>query len=200
MTTYHQLSALAALDRGTWVLGIDPGLKGAMVALGPDDQLLIRWADGADGYLGPRAHLEAAYPRALASMQAAIGQAPTLTVVEAVQLRPHQGLHSQARAAFGIGLIVGSVATRGWAWEQPTPAHWHQTLGIPQDADPKAAVMAWCERRLPNLDLCVGNRRKPHDGVADAAALAVYGRLILGRGRNPTQRTPRPLPPENTDD
>jgi hypothetical protein len=117
-----------------------------------------------------------------------------------VQLRPHQGLHSQARAAFGIGLIVGSVATRGWAWEQPTPAHWHQTLGIPQDADPKAAVMAWCERRLPNLDLCVGNRRKPHDGVADAAALAVYGRLILGRGRNPTQRTPRPLPPENTDD
>lgn len=175
-----------------WVLGIDPGLKGAFAALTlDDDDLTVRCADGVDGYLGPRAVLERGYPAALTAFATEMGCPPTLTVIEAVQLRPHQGLHAQARAAYGIGIIVGAVASRGWAWEQPTPAHWHQLLGIPAAEDPKQAVFEWCSRRLPNLDLRLGGRRKPHDGVADAAALAYYGRLILrgGRRRQVTEPT-----------
>ena len=175
-----------------WVLGIDPGLKGGFAALtlDYDNELTVQRADGVDGYLGPRAVLERGYPAALTAFATEMGCPPTLTVIEAVQLRPHQGLHAQARAAYGIGILVGAVASRGWAWEQPTPAHWHQLLGIPAAEDPKQAVFEWCARRLPNLDLALGGR-KPHDGVADAAALAYYGRLILrgGRRRQVTEPT-----------
>lgn len=175
-----------------WVLGIDPGLKGGFAALTLDeDDLTVRTADGVNGYLGPRAVLERGYPAALSDFATEMEGPPVLTVIEAVQLRPHQGLHAQARAAYGIGVIVGAVASRGWAFEQPTPAHWHQLLGIPAAEDPKQAVFAWCARRLPQLDLRLDGRKKPHDGVADAAALAYYGRLILrgGRRRQVTEPT-----------
>jgi hypothetical protein len=99
--------------------------------------------------------------------------------VEAVQLRAQQGIAPQARAAYGIGVIVGVVSALGWPRESPTPTHWHRVLSMAASPkDPKAPVIAWCGRRFPQLDLFPGTRRKrPHDGIADAAAIAWYGVL-----------------------
>ena len=106
-------------------------------------------------------------------------QLPLVPVVEAVQLRAHQGLAPQARAAYGIGIVVGCVSALGWPRESPTPTHWHRVLSMPASPqDPKAPVIAWCSRRFPQLDLFPGARRKrPHDGIADAAAIAWFGVL-----------------------
>ena len=167
--------------RRRYVLGIDPGLQGAMVGIDLDtgQPFEASWADGEDGYIDRhRKVLEAAYPAELARWARTWGP-PELVVVEAVQLRAHQGLAPQARAAYGIGIVVGTVSALGWPRESPTPTHWHRVLSMPASPqDPKAPVIAWCARRFPQLDLFPGARRKrPHDGIADAAAIAWFGVL-----------------------
>jgi hypothetical protein len=43
----------------------------------------------------------------------------------------------------------------------------------------KGRAVLLCKQRLPKLALTPGRRRKPHDGIADAACLAMFG-LISG--------------------
>ena len=72
-----------------YVLGIDPGLEGAMVGIDLDTGLPFEasWADGEDGYIDrARKVLELAYPAELARWARTWGP-PALCDVEAVQLR-----------------------------------------------------------------------------------------------------------------
>lgn len=163
----------------SWALGIDPGADGAMVALQADGELLGAWrAGGPHGYL--RDAKEGGYLAALDQARELGGCQPGLVVLEGVQLRGGQGLASQAKAAYGIGVLAGLLQAKGWPWVETTPQRWRKALSIPSDkANPKAPTIAWVERLLPQLDLRPGRCMRPHDGLADAGAIASYALWML---------------------
>jgi hypothetical protein len=41
--------------------------------------------------------------------------------------------------------------------------------------DGKQRAISWARQACPGLDLTPGAMRKPHDGLADAACLALWG-------------------------
>jgi Holliday junction resolvasome RuvABC endonuclease subunit len=153
-------------------LGIDPGLDGALV-------VLVRDASGVrcvlqhctrdlcpDGYLPER--MDAAVSEAI------VEWAPTLAVLERVHARPGEGVSSSFKFGVGWGLWRGILAGRISSVLEPTPQSWQKAVlrDIPGEGKARAIARA---AQVRDLDLSPGRRRKPHDGLADAACLALYG-------------------------
>jgi hypothetical protein len=57
---------------------------------------------------------------------------------------------------------------------EPTPQAWQRVVlrDIPGEGKARAVARA---AQVAGLDLMPGRRRKPHDGLADATCLAIYG-------------------------
>jgi len=167
----------------SWVLGIDPGKDGALVALEASGDLVGAWrAGGPSGYL-KAAGVESGYLQALGLAREAAGCPPALVVLEAMGVRAGQSVGAQCTAAYGIGAIAGILTALGWSWQESRPQAWRRALGIQWVREsPKVPVLQWVERRLPQLDLRPGRCVRPHDGLADAGAIACYALKIYKGG------------------
>ena len=152
------------------VLGIDPGKKGALVALGRDDHRVSL----ASSYYAGRHLVPSLLVEALRRMRADLGAGDAVVVVEAQQSMPRQGVSSTFATGLNYGRILGAVETMGW------PLHVLRAREWGKRADPKAATIAEVSRRLPDLDLTPGRCRVAQDGIADAAGMALAGRVIVG--------------------
>jgi crossover junction endodeoxyribonuclease RuvC len=151
------------------ILGIDPGLDGALVVL--DGRTLRVLAQTltrelcADGYVP---ELMDARVSELCSEHAV-----TTAVIERVSARPGEGVVSSFRFGVGWGLWRGIIAGRCSRVLEPTPQRWQRIVlrDIPGEGKARSIARA---AALPGLELVGGRRRKPHDGLADAACLALY--------------------------
>ena len=157
------------------VIGIDPGLGGALALLTSDGVLLDLddmpvLADGAAGRRAINAPLLAARVRAWGAGQA---------FCELVGPRPGEG----AVGAFGFGrsrgIIEGVLGTMGVPVDMVAPSWWKRRIGIPPGADKKNVARSEAIRRWPAL----ADRfaRKKDDGRAEAALIAVAGMMREGR-------------------
>lgn len=108
---------------------------------------------------------------------------PGLVVIEApgwAAYGPRTG-HMTAGTAGRLGIEHGAwrtlLACHGVPYEVLRPQAWRKRAGIvvPKGGDPKAATVARVRALLPGLDLTPGQVRTPHDGLADAAGLALAG-------------------------
>lgn len=152
-------------------IGIDPGKRGALVALGdrlPAVRLLSTCYAGPD--LVPSLLVSALY-----ELREAAGGGFAAVAVEQQQSMPRQGLSSTFRTGANYGRICGVVEALGWPLHVMRPQAWRREAGIsvPRGSDPKSATIAAVSARLPDVDLLPGRARKPHDGIADAAGLAL---------------------------
>ncbi|HMK87259.1 MAG TPA: hypothetical protein VK437_14960 [Steroidobacteraceae bacterium] len=146
----------------THVIGIDPGLSGAIAVLSPAGELerledlpVIRdrslaWIDGA----------------VLQSLLLdALGGRPGRAIVERVSAMPKQGIAS----AFTFGVVLGSILSvlqaRHLPVELATPAAWKRSLGLGSD---KRASLDKARLLYPGADLSLAK----HDGRAEALLLA----------------------------
>ena len=156
----------------TAYLGIDPGLDGALVVLvrgAGDIRCVLQHCTRdlcPDGYLPER-------------MDAAVSEALMLcdihmAVLERVHARPGEGVSSSFKFGVGWGLWRGILAGRISSVLEPTPQSWQKSVlrDIPGEGKARAIARA---AQIRDLDLSPGRRRKPHDGLADAACLALYG-------------------------
>jgi len=155
------------------ILGIDPGKDGAAV--------LIR--DGAHVHAVLASELlcgqswEAAHAEVTRWLRLVHATWPLdLVVLERVGGRPGEGATSARTMGVGWGLWLGGASMLGVPVIIPTPQRWQREMLSDLPGDTKARSVAWCRAHLPELDLTPGRRRVPHDGLADAACLAVYGR------------------------
>jgi len=155
------------------ILGIDPGKDGAAV--------LIR--DGAHVHAVLASELlcgqswEAAHAEVTRWLRLVHATWPLdLVVLERVGGRPGEGATSARTMGVGWGLWLGGASMLGVPVIVPTPQRWQREMLSDLPGDTKARSGAWCRAHLPELDLTPGRRRVPHDGLADAACLAVYGR------------------------
>ena len=154
------------------ILGVDTGARGAVVALGPVHlAALTATANGVGGYHD--------HPERLRDLLAQWVAAASGEVVAYIE-RP--GGARSAKAVAGMHRSFGEVravlrCTVGDLVEV-TPDTWRRGLGLPlRGGQAKADALDHVRRHLPRLNLSPRRFRVPHDGIVDAACLALYGRL-----------------------
>lgn len=159
------------------IIGIDPGKKGGWVALdcskgsSPIDWLA---ADHPDhGYVQKGRYL----PKTMVEGIKEVLERGTVIgcVIEQQQARPMEGRSSSMTTGYGWGLWVGITAALSIPVVGVSGARWTRSMFSSSTAEGKGRAVELVGQRLPSLPLTWGRRRRPHDGLADAACLALYG-------------------------
>lgn len=163
------------------VVGIDPGKTGAAVALDMDGKA-IEWiaADHPEEGYTVKARGGALYiPSRMALWLQELSDSYDVVrvVIEKQQARPMEGRSSIFTTGYGFGMWIGILAALRYSYSVEHPATW--TRGVfgskPKGDERKARAITTAAARVPSLPLTWGRRKKPHDGLADAACLALYG-------------------------
>lgn len=145
------------------VIGIDPGLTGALAVLAADGSLdcvhdlpvirdrTLAWIDGSD--------LQSIVLGALRGRTAR-------AVVERVASMPRQGVASSFQFGVGFGSILGVLRAMHLPIEFVTPAAWKRALGLSSD---KKASLHKARLLFPTAELAPGQARRPRRGAATRA-------------------------------
>lgn len=155
-------------------LGIDPGLKGAIAVVSNDglvnviDMPRATERHGKDSRDRVCAHT---LRDELLNTQHAHGKI-RVAVVEQVGPMPKQGVTSVYRFGYGNGQVEGVLAALCIPTEFIRPQTWKKYMGLGAD---KAQSLALARAKWPYADCFT---LKKHDGRAEAALLAEYGRRI----------------------
>lgn len=161
-----------------YILGIDPGMDGAIVALDHNGQCIgsVLTKKSLTVSVGKGSRREYV-PSFMADALSSWGPLSTikLVVLEKQQAMPKQGVASMFRTGVGYGLWLGILAAKGLPTTIVRPVEWTKTVlkGVSGTGKDRAIVAA--SARVPDLDLTPGKKRVPHSGLADAACLALYG-------------------------
>jgi len=143
------------------ILGVDPGLGGALAFLPEQDQTKLAVFDMplADG---------AVCAPLLRDMIAPY--APEIAIIERVASRPGQGVSSSFNFGVSFGLLRGVLGARGVRVELVPPTRWkrHYRLSSDKEEARAAAIRIFPQR----AELFA---RKKDDGRAEAALIALWG-------------------------
>ena len=154
------------------ILGVDPGLTGALALLTSDGEIelladlpVIRdrslaWIDGGE--------LQSMLLNALQGR-------PCRAIVERVSAMPRQGVASSFAFGVGFGSILSVLQTLQLPLELVTPAVWKRALGLSSD---KRASLDKARLLFPASDL----RLAKHDGRAEALLIAHWALTQAQRG------------------
>lgn len=172
-------------------VGIDNGLDGAIVALDRMERPVV--AEIMPVLPGRKRVLDMP-----ALWQIFVGirrryRSGIYAVLEQAQVMPRQGAVSGMTTGEGYGAVQMALIASGIPFEVLRPRKWQEYVEISgrgktkdeRRADVKQQVIQLVQRRVPSLDLTPGTKRKPHDGLADACAMALAA----------TVRKPYALPP-----
>lgn len=143
----------------TCIIGVDPGLKGAIAFFFPEHGRLC-----AEDMPVANGDVDAA---TLAARIQQLG--PTVAIVEGVHAMPKQGTASTFKFGKGYGTVLGVLATLGVPTHIVAPTAWkrHFKLNSDKDASRALALRFWPARS----DLF---GRKKDDGRAEAALIARF--------------------------
>lgn len=103
------------------------------------------------------------------------GKAGALVALERQHAMPKQGLASTFSIGRGFGLWQGIVSALELPCLVVTASVWQRAILRAIPGEGKARAILAAEARVPALDLTPGKRRKPHDGLADACCIALWG-------------------------
>lgn len=158
-------------------IGIDPGKDGALVALDDKGGIVASYMTKQDFTIGVGKGSKREYlaPRMAYAIKCLTQKYNVrLAVLEKQHAMPGQGVTSMFSCGYGYGLWVATVAAFGIPLTEVRASVWIKSMlaGVPGTGKGRSiyAVTA----RLPKLDLTPGAKRKPHDGLADAACIAMY--------------------------
>lgn len=149
----------------TCILGIDPGVSGAIAFYFPEMPGRIAVADV------PVAGGEISAPH-LASLIRRY--APTMAVIEKVNAFPGQGVSSVFNFGRSYGDVRGVVGALNIPLHLVSPQKWKKHFGLSSDKD-KSRMLAI--RMFPTV--AEDFKLKKHDGRAEAALIALYGAEVL---------------------
>ena len=154
------------------VVGIDPGQGGGLAFLSPQVSearvmpLLPKEAVKAAGSPIDWAEIH----RLLLSWM------PDAVTIERVSSMPGQGVASTFKFGSNYGGLLAVVQGLAIPCRLVVPRVWKKNVLGEDFTHDKAGTIAFVERHYPHLNLLATERsRKPHDGMADAVAIAHYG-------------------------
>jgi len=167
------------------VVGIDPGKSGAIVALDMHGRA-IEWmaADHPDEGYTVKAKGGAIYvPSCMALWLYDLSQnyKVVMVVIEQQQARPIEGRRSVFTNGYGFGMWVGVLAALRIRYKIEKPQTWTRAIfgSKPKTDVKKARAISVASSQVPDLPLTWGRKTRPHDGLADAACLALYGLSLV---------------------
>ncbi len=183
------MSPEAAPEKGVneAVVGMDPGLSGGLAALSLDGKVLATRRMPVTG--GARSEIDG---REVSDFlyQIESTHIVRLVVIEKVGAMPKQGITSAFVFGHGAGKLQGVVEAAGLALEKPSPQTWMKAVLVDRrkggtKAQIKQGTIDFCRQRWPGADLKGSSSpaAKDFDGIADALALAEYGRRLIVGGR-----------------
>lgn len=150
------------------ILGIDPGLTGAIALIGPGQ----KFHSVEDMFVMPNGKKSTVKNQinsaALATYLRAHRADIAFAVLEQVNTMPGQGIATNGSLMHSLGCIEGVLATLEIPVHMVHPARWKKALGLTKDKD-SGRTMA--QRLFPSAPLA---RMKDHNR-ADALLLAYYG-------------------------
>ena len=153
----------------TWILGVDPGLSGAMAMLnaGAVDVFDIPTTTRTVNKKEKR-QIDPYQLAAWLEIQRPLIQ---FAVIEQVGTMPGQGVTSAFNFGFTTGCIHGIIAACGIEIRTVPPQVWKRKYGLL--GQNKDASRGEASRRFPQFTHLW--QLKKHDGRAEAALLALYG-------------------------
>lgn len=155
----------------TAILGIDPGLSGAIALYLPDSDTLFV-ADVPTHELKRNGKLRREPDvQGICNIVADCASRHTLTVwIEHVSAMPGEGAVGAFTFGKIVGLLTGVCAANRLVIERVTPSVWKRALAVPSDKDgARARASQLMPAHSRNWPL------KKHDGRAEASLIALYG-------------------------
>lgn len=152
------------------IIGIDPGLAGAIAAL-RDDGALIGVADmPASRWEG----MSWVNGRNLTSILLELrgGLEVSRVIIERAQPMPKQGVSSSFHYGMGFGAILAVCESMMLPMEFVHPSKWKRYFGLIGDNKRKSAALDKARVMFPAADLCMVK----HDGRAEALLIAEWRR------------------------
>lgn len=152
------------------LLGIDPGLSGALALLNTVDGDLEEVIDMPLREIRGKKWVDLyALAMWLDTRRSGIRKA----IIEEVHSMPNQGVASTFRFGYATGAVTGAVTANMIPATLIPPTVWKMQMGVTHD---KATSLAMARKLwAPRADLF---KRKKDDGRAEAALLAEYGRRL----------------------
>lgn len=162
----------------TTLLGIDPGVNGALAICSQNNTIIRTWDFPTVKYrIGKTVKTRLDVP---AFLDLVLGVAamwsPDLAVIEDVGGLPGQSAPAAFTFGFTTGCQTSALIAAGIPFTKVKPSVWKKALGVPAE---KSAARMMASQLLPN-----GQDQWPlvkHDGRAEAALLALYGHRFLSR-------------------
>lgn len=157
------------------VVGIDPGLGGAICFLDEASGSLSLW--DMPVHEGRRSgDTEVDYERLHSILTMVCPRTPRLLVIEDVFGRPGQGGKSMFTFGAAYGAAISACAASRIRTVRVLPKVWQfQILGPFTAGDSKDASRAWALANHPRDLFIRGAGKKPDHNRTDAAAIATYG-------------------------
>jgi|TARA_R100001082_G_scaffold48758_1_gene26292 crossover junction endodeoxyribonuclease RuvC len=161
------------------VIGIDPGKDGAVVVVNGDYEVLAWWLtkDTCTVKVGKgskREYFDVKMAQIIREA-AEFKPGPILVCMEKQGARPGQGSVSMYSIGLGSGLWRGIVASQGLPLVNVHPRTWAKKILRDVPGQGKGRSILAAQSMFPTFDLTPGRKRKPHDGLADALCIALYG-------------------------
>ena len=144
----------------TCIMGLDPGMSGAVAFYYPDKPQLIA------AYDVPLADRKI---NAAALYDLIRQHSPDMSVVEIVHAMPKQGVSSSFNFGMSYGTALGVIGALKIPVVHVSPTKWKKYYGLSADKEQarKLAIDKW--------PACLHFRRKKDNGRAEAALMALYG-------------------------
>tara|TARA_R110000824_G_scaffold208765_4_gene394586 strand:- start:96 stop:614 length:519 start_codon:yes stop_codon:yes gene_type:complete len=161
------------------LVGIDPGKDGAVCVINEHYEVLDSWLTKESctvriGKGSKREYFDIKMAHIL--RKASLLEPGRVHVcIEKQQARPGQGSTSMYSIGLGIGLWRGCIATLGLPLITVHPKTWQKKVLRDVPGEGKGRSILAAQSRFPDFDLTPGRKRKPHDGLADALCLCLYG-------------------------
>lgn len=154
------------------VLGIDPGLDGALVLYGGDDDILLFDMPTVETVVHKKKKRQIdAYQ--VANMIERHRDRITHAIVEQVGSMPEQGITSAFNFGYGAGVLYGVLAANVVPVQFVAPAVWKRQFGLIGKGKDASRIAA--SRIAPHFSGYWP--LKKHDGRAEAFLLAAWGML-----------------------
>lgn len=154
------------MEKNKWIVGIDPGFKGAIAFLSLNDKLYIR--DLPLTLYNGKKQIDHKVFSAMISTRASV---VSFAAIEVVGSRPGQDVGSVIRFGFNAGVLHGVFAAHGIKVLNVVPAVWKSCLGLDQD---KKKSLELARKLFP--DYAHYFKLAKHDGRAEAALIAYFAR------------------------
>ena len=155
------------------IVGIDPGRRGAMVAIEGGEvvaSLMMPYRQNALDHEEVLTWLERRDIR--------------MIVIEKQHAMPRQGLSSMFTLGYRYGELCGIARALRFHLECPSPQTWQKIMLKGADGYGKLRALGRVKELLPGLGLRPGRCRVDQDGLADAGLLALYGEWVIDKERS----------------